>query len=96
MPLEAYKGDLTFGVTNRVWIEQALELGGRAVQKALAQAGLTPKDVDAIFFVSVTGICSPSIDARLINKLGMRPDLKRMPIFGLGCVAGARRRVQSR
>jgi len=89
MPLEAYKGDLTFGVTNRVWIEQSLELGGRAVQKALAQADLTPKDVDAIFFVSVTGICSPSIDARLINKLGMRSDVKRMPIFGLGCVAGA-------
>lgn len=89
MPLEAYRRDLTFGFTNHVWIEQSLELGGRATKKALARAGLTPRDVDAIFFVSVTGICSPSIDARLVNTLGMRPDVKRVPIFGLGCVAGA-------
>ncbi len=89
MPLDAYRPGLAFGFTNRVWIEQSLELGGRAIQEALTQAGLTPQDVDVMFFVSVTGICSPSIDARLINRLGMRPDVKRVPIFGLGCVAGA-------
>ena len=46
-------------------------------------------DLDAIFFVSVTGIASPSIDARLINRMNLRPNIKRIPIFGLGCVAGA-------
>jgi alkylresorcinol/alkylpyrone synthase len=45
--------------------------------------------VDHIFFVTVTGISTPSIDARLVNRLGLRPDVKRTPIFGLGCVAGA-------
>ena len=42
-----------------------------------------------LFFVTVTGIATPSIDARLVNRLGLRSDVKRTPIFGLGCVAGA-------
>jgi alkylresorcinol/alkylpyrone synthase len=46
-------------------------------------------DVDALFVVSVTGIASPSLDARLVNRMGMSPRIKRLPIFGLGCVAGA-------
>jgi alkylresorcinol/alkylpyrone synthase len=56
---------------------------------ALDDAGLEPKDLDAIYFVSVTGIASPSIDARLVNRLGLSRRIKRVPIFGLGCVAGA-------
>src|SRR5204862_529914 len=56
---------------------------------ALGAIGATPRDVDAIYFTSVTGIATPSIDARLANRLGFRPDVKRVPIFGLGCVAGA-------
>ena len=51
--------------------------------------GLGPQDVDALFVVSVTGIASPSLDARLVNRMGMSPRIKRIPIFGLGCVAGA-------
>ena len=89
LPLERYDELRTFGQTNNAWIEQALVLGERAVGSALADAGLEPEDVDAIFFSTVTGLASPSIDARLANIIGFRPDIKRTPLFGLGCVAGA-------
>jgi alkylresorcinol/alkylpyrone synthase len=59
------------------------------VRDALEQSGLTVADVDSLIFVSVTGIATPSIDARLMNRLGLPPGVKRLPIFGLGCVAGA-------
>jgi alkylresorcinol/alkylpyrone synthase len=64
-------------------------VGEQAVRQALHRAGLAPSDVDHLFFVTVTGISTPSVDARLMNRLGLRPDVKRTPIFGLGCVAGA-------
>jgi alkylresorcinol/alkylpyrone synthase len=78
-----------FGPTNDAWIKGALELGQEAVEKALDQAGIEASDVSAIFFTSVTGIACPSIDARLVNLMGFPKNIKRTPIFGLGCVAGA-------
>jgi len=88
LPIERYFELASFGESNDVWIECAQELGEQAVSEALARAGLGVEDVDAIFSVSVTGICSPSLDARLVNRMGLRTDIKRTPIFGLGCVAG--------
>lgn len=78
-----------FGPTNDLWIKGALELGQQAIERALDQVGLTPSDISAIFFTSVTGIACPSIDARLANRMGFPRHVKRVPIFGLGCVAGA-------
>jgi alkylresorcinol/alkylpyrone synthase len=78
-----------FGPHNDLWIKGALELGQEAIKKALDHVGLTPSDISAIFFTSVTGIACPSIDARLVNLMGFPKDIKRTPIFGLGCVAGA-------
>ena len=89
LPMEMYTGIQTWGEANNHWIEAALTLGEQALRSALDRAGLIPADLGAIFFVSVTGVCSPSIDARLVNRLGLRSDIKRVPIFGLGCVAGA-------
>jgi alkylresorcinol/alkylpyrone synthase len=89
LPIDEYDGLETWGQANDAWIRVAEETGGRALLDALARAGLSKDDLDVLIFVSVTGIATPSIDARLINRLGLRPDLKRIPIFGLGCVAGA-------
>ena len=88
LPMERYLG-LTFGEANRAFIEVGTDLAAEAVRRALDAAGLRPTDVDHVLFTSVTGIAAPSIDARLVNRLGMRPDVKRVPMFGLGCVAGA-------
>jgi alkylresorcinol/alkylpyrone synthase len=89
LPAEAYKNLTTWGQANSAWIACAQELGQEAICRALAQAGFAPRDLHALFVVSVTGIASPSLDARLINRMGLHPNLKRVPIFGLGCVAGA-------
>jgi alkylresorcinol/alkylpyrone synthase len=89
LPLERYFELQGFGEANDCWIQAGLGLGEEAVHDALRRAGLAPADVDAIFCVSVTGIASPSLEARLCNRMRLRSDVKRVPIFGLGCVAGA-------
>ena len=89
LPIEQYDELTTWGRANDAWIETAEELAEQSLCKSLTRAGLSERDVDAIFFVSVTGVASPSIDARLINRMNLRLDVKRNPIFGLGCVAGA-------
>ena len=89
LPLEQYQAVDSFGKANSLWIEAAQELGSTAICRALTPVGLVPADIDALFFVTVTGVASPSIDARLVNRMGLSPSLKRVPIFGLGCVAGA-------
>ena len=88
-PISFYENMKTFGEANDVWIESALELGEKALCRALVGAGLQPRELSAIFVTSVTGIAAPSLDARLANRMGLSPNIKRIPIFGLGCVAGA-------
>jgi len=89
LPLEAYARLDGFTEANDAWIRVGTDLGAAALEDALSRAGLTPRDVDALWCTSVTGVAAPSLDARLMNRLGFRSDLKRIPIFGLGCVAGA-------
>lgn len=89
LPLERYLELETFGQFNDEWIRCALDLGEEAVRSALDRAGLRPQDVDAIYFSTVTGLAAPSLDARLANRIPFRPDIRRIPMFGLGCVAGA-------
>lgn len=89
MPLERYPEIAGFGESNDVFIRVGLDLAERAARAALDDAGLRPDQVDLVLCTSVTGIAAPSLDARLVARLGLRPDVKRLPVFGLGCVAGA-------
>ena len=89
LTIEEYNAIESWGQANDHWIRVAQEVGERAVRDAVERAGITLDDVGAIFFVTVTGVATPSIEARLFNRLGMPPHVKRVPIFGLGCVAGA-------
>lgn len=89
LPLEDYAHLDGFSASNDAFIEVGLLLAERAITQALDEAGLAPEDVDLVMTVSVTGVAAPSLDARLVARLGLRPDVKRLPVFGLGCVAGA-------
>lgn len=89
LPLEDYPRLAGFGAANDAFLTHGTDLAQAALERALAAAGLGPRDVDLLVTVTVTGVATPSIDARLVNRLGLRTDVKRVPIFGLGCVAGA-------
>ncbi|HEX5017182.1 MAG TPA: 3-oxoacyl-[acyl-carrier-protein] synthase III C-terminal domain-containing protein [Actinomycetes bacterium] len=78
-----------FGKANDVFLREAPLLAARAVDQALQQAGLRGTDVDLIVSTTVTGVAVPSVDARLVPLVGLRTDVRRLPIMGLGCVAGA-------
>ncbi len=88
LPIEAYKSLTSFARRNEEWTRVAVDLGEAAVREALRCADLSPEDVDHLFFVSTTGIATPSIDARLVNRLELRADVRRSPLFGLGCAGG--------
>jgi alkylresorcinol/alkylpyrone synthase len=89
LPLAEYGRLSGFTEANNIYIDVAITLGERAILAALDSAGLEPADVDVVFSTTVTGLAVPTVEARLATRIGMRADVKRVPLFGLGCVAGA-------
>ncbi|NXY95957.1 type III polyketide synthase [Streptomyces sp. BR123] len=89
LPLGRYRKLGRFGETNRLFVELAVALGAEAVEQALCEAGVRAEEIDLVVSTTVTGIAVPSLEARLAAQVGLRPDIKRVPLFGLGCSAGA-------
>lgn len=89
VPPEWYDVERSFSEKNARYIETATVLGAAAAQKALEAARLDATDIEYLIFVSTTGLATPSIDARLINVLNMRSNIRRTPVWGLGCAGGA-------
>ena len=88
VPLEWYDRAHGWAERNELYLEHAVRLLEHAGRACLAAAALAPDQVDAVITVSTTGIATPSLDARLLNRLGLRPDVIRLPVFGLGCAGG--------
>ena len=86
--IEWYRQDHTLADSSAAYIEAATCLCSRAARAALEQANLRPEDIDRIIYVNTTGLATPSIDARLVNILGLRKNVRRTPIWGLGCAGG--------
>ena len=89
LPMSEYAALHGFRERNDAFLRVGLEVGEAAVRDGLSRAGLAASDVDHLVFVTVTGVATPSLDARLVNRLGMKLSVKRTPIFGLGCLGGA-------
>jgi len=88
-PLERYKKPATFEERNNAYIETALELGKRTICALLDQVQMSPQEIDQLTTISTTGIAVPALDARLMNRIPFSRVMKRLPLFGLGCVGGA-------
>lgn len=87
-PLEWFRTAHSFGECNELFYQWAIDLGQTVAQDCLDAAGVTAQQVDHIIFVSTTGLATPSIDAHLINRMGMGAHTRRSPIWGLGCAGG--------
>ncbi len=89
VPREWFGRDHTFSAKNEEYIRWSERLSVEAIERCLEKAGLGPQQVDHLIFVSTSGMSTPSIDARIINRMGFDTHIKRTPIFGLGCAGGA-------
>jgi alkylresorcinol/alkylpyrone synthase len=88
-PLERYKTPTTFEERNDAYIETALDLGEQTICALLDEAQMSAQEIDQLTIISTTGIAVPSLDARLMNRIPFSRGMKRLPLFGLGCMGGA-------
>lgn len=88
VPLDWYFDQHDWHDRSAVFMDAALDLLEDAARRCLDEAGIGAGDVDAIVTICSTGIATPSLDARLMERLPFRPDTVRLPVFGLGCAGG--------
>ncbi|PIC03902.1 type III polyketide synthase [Anoxybacillus flavithermus] len=88
-PLHWYMTPHSFAEKNELYIEHAVQYGKEAIERCLHRGNIPFEDIEAIFFISTTGIATPSIEARIMNELPFSIHTKRIPIWGLGCAGGA-------
>jgi len=88
VPIDWYQQPHRFTDRNDLFLDNAVALLAEAADKALARIGLEPSDIDVLVTVCSTGIATPSLDARLMQVRPFRPDVERLPVFGLGCAGG--------
>ncbi len=89
LPPDGYRALRGFEDRSRAWLEVALELGERTLRSLFEETGIDAAEIGQLVTTTVTGVAVPSLDARLMNRLPFARDLRRVPLFGLGCVAGA-------
>jgi alkylresorcinol/alkylpyrone synthase len=87
-PMEWYLGNLGWPERNEAYLDVASDLFVEAAEKALAAANIPADQVDTVVSISSTGIATPSLESRVASRLGFRPDVERVPVFGLGCAGG--------
>jgi alkylresorcinol/alkylpyrone synthase len=87
-PLSYYASTTTFEQRNNDYIDIAVDYSIQAIEDCIKKAGINKEDITDILFVSTTGLATPSIDARIINKMRLNPHINRMPLWGLGCAGG--------
>jgi alkylresorcinol/alkylpyrone synthase len=88
LPIEEYGNFSGFKDKNKAWLKVALDLGQGIFSRIFEIGKISPQEISQIVFTSVTGIAVPSIDARLMNHFSFSPHVKRVPLFGLGCMGG--------
>lgn len=88
VPIDWYEQEHGWAEKNQLFLDNAVDLLERATLDCLAEARLRPEDIDAIVCVSTSGIATPSLDAQLMERMKLRRDVARLPIFGLGCAGG--------
>lgn len=89
VPPEWFYDDHTFTEKNDLYVENALDLSEKAARRAIDKAGVDASEIGAVFFISTTGLAVPSIDSLLMPRLGLSEHVRRVPVVGLGCAAGA-------
>ncbi|BBB92118.1 type III polyketide synthase [Methylomusa anaerophila] len=87
-PIEWYAEQHSFAESNKIFENTALDLTEKASRQAMDKAGVSPEDIGMVIFVSSTGITTPTLDSKLVQKLGLAPHTHRLPIWGLGCAGG--------
>lgn len=88
VPIEWYLGDHGWMDRTQLYVENAVNLLETVTRRLLEEANLKTGDIDSIVVVSTTGVATPSLDALLVERMGLRRDIQRLPIFGLGCAGG--------